>query len=161
MLITFLNALAKRRLYTFILKGRFLEDAQARRRLNESKKTNQPVKVGDVVQLLHMEDPWNPIPIATKGVVMGFESMGSLGEKILVRWIIDPETEQFKNMPLLPDVDVYRKVEPPKETKENILKEEEYKEITYKNAALGSGKFNHILFFNGTSGLPDPDTAQI
>ena len=150
-----------RRLYTFILKGRFLEDAQERRRLNESKKTNQPVKVGDVVQLLHMDDPWNPIPIATKGVVMGFESMGSLGEKILVRWIMDPEKEEFKNMPLLPEVDVYRKVEPPKETKENILKEEEYKEITYKNAALGSGKFNHILFFNGTSGLPDPDTAQI
>ena len=153
-------ALAKR-LYTFILKGRFLVDAQARRRLNESKKTNQPVEVGDVIQLLHMEDPWNPVPIATKGVVMGFESMGSLGEKILVRWIIDPKTEQFKNMPLLPDVDVYRKVEPPKETKENILKEEQHKEITYKKAALGSGKFNNILFFNGTSELPDADTEII
>ena len=35
-----------RRLYTFILKGRFLEDAQERRRLNESKKTNQPLKSG-------------------------------------------------------------------------------------------------------------------
>ena len=150
-----------RRLYIFILKGPFLKDAQDRRNINESKKINQPVKVGDVVQLLHMEDPWNPIPIATKGVVMGFESMGSLGEKILVRWIIDPETEQFKNMPLLPDVDVYRKVEPPKETKENILKEEEYKEITYKKAALGSGKFNNILFFNGTSELPDTDTEII
>jgi len=150
-----------RRLYTFILKGRFLEDAQERRRLNESKETNQPVEIGDVIQLLHMEDPWNPIPVATKGVVMGFESMGSLGEKILVRWIIDPKTEQFKNMPLLPDVDVYRKVKPPKETKENILKEEQHKEITYKKAALGSGKFNNILFFNGTSELPDTDTEII
>jgi len=150
-----------RRLYTFILSGKFLEDAQERRRLNESKGTNPPVEIGDVIQLLHMEDPWNPIPVATKGVVMGFESMPALGEKILVRWIIDPENEQFKNMPLLPDVDVYRKLGPPTETKENILKEEEYKEITYKKAALGSGKFNHILFFNGTSGLPDPDTQFI
>ena len=100
----------------------FLEDAQERRRLNESKETNPPVEIGDVIQLLHMEDPWNPVPVATKGVVMGFESMGPLGEKILVRWIIDPEKPTFKNMPLLPDVDVYRKAEPLQEVKENILK---------------------------------------
>ena len=150
-----------RRLYTFILSGKFLEDAQERRRLNESKETNPPVEIGDVIQLLHMEDPWNPVPVATKGVVMGFESMGPLGEKILVRWIIDPEKPTFKNMPLLPDVDVYRKAEPLQEVKENILKEEQHKEITYKKAALGSGKFNNILFFNGTSGLPDEDTEKI
>lgn len=149
-----------RRVYVFILTGPFLKDAQYRRNINESKETNQPVVVGDVIQLLHMDDPWHPIPVATKGVVMGFESMGSMGEKILVRWIIDPEKGEFKNMPLLPDVDVYRKVKPPKETKENILKEEEYKEITYKKVDLQGDK-NNILYFEGTSELPDPDTALI
>jgi len=110
-----------RKVYVFILQSPFLTQAQNRKNLMEDKQVNQDVEVGDVIQLLHMEDPWKPVPIASKGVVMGFESMGSLGEKILVRWIIDAEKEEFKNMPLLPDVDVYRLVPTP--TNEGIVSE--------------------------------------
>tara|TARA_R110001599_G_scaffold274719_1_gene475932 strand:+ start:347 stop:2245 length:1899 start_codon:yes stop_codon:yes gene_type:complete len=82
--------------------------------INEHKSILNPeIEPGDVVELIYMDDPWHPIPVATRGVVVGFDSVGTIGEKILVRWIINNEEgqEEFKNVPMLPDVDVWRKVE--------------------------------------------------
>ena len=83
--------------------------------ITEQKKDNlnPDVEVGDVVELIHMDDPWGISPM-TKGIVVGFESMGSMGEKILVRWIIKTEEgeEEFRNLPLIKDVDYWRTVNP-------------------------------------------------
>ena len=67
---------------------------------------NPEVKEGDVIELIYMEDPYS-IPIKTKGVVMGFEGKpGDFAYKILVNWIMGPES--LSPMALLPDVDIYR-----------------------------------------------------
>ena len=83
--------------------------------ITEQKKDNlnPDVEVGDVVELIHMDDPWGISPM-TKGIVVGFQSMGSMGEKILVRWIIKTEEgkEEFRNLPLIKDVDYWRIVNP-------------------------------------------------
>ena len=83
--------------------------------LNEQKKDNlnPDVEVGDVIELIYMDDPWGVSPM-TKGIVVGFQSMGSMGEKILVRWIIKTEEgeEEFRNLPLIKDVDYWRTVNP-------------------------------------------------
>ena len=83
--------------------------------INEQKKDNlnPDVEVGDVVELIHMDDPWGISPM-TRGIVVGFESMGSMGEKILVRWIIKTEEgeEEFRNLPLIKDVDYWRIANP-------------------------------------------------
>ena len=52
--------------------------------IKEHTKYNQPVVEGDVIELIHMEDPYNPIPVMTRGVVMGFEDVPGPGEKIIV-----------------------------------------------------------------------------
>ena len=49
----------------------------------EKQDLNPPVEVGDVIELIHMDDPYNPIPPFTKGVVMGWDSVGTIGEKML------------------------------------------------------------------------------
>ena len=83
--------------------------------INEQKENNlnPDVEVGDVIELIHMDDPWGISPM-TKGIVVGFESMGSMGEKILVRWIIKTEEgkEEFRNLPLIKDADYWRIVNP-------------------------------------------------
>jgi hypothetical protein len=74
---------------------------------------NQPLEEGDVIQLIYMDDPWSPISPLTRGVVMGFEDVPGGEPKILVSWIIEdgknPET--FRNMPMIPEVDVWKKIE--------------------------------------------------
>ena len=67
--------------------------------------------MGDVIELMHMDDPYNPIPPMTRGVVVGFEPTPG-EDKILVRWIIDAENEEFRNMPMIPEVDIWRKITP-------------------------------------------------
>ncbi len=83
--------------------------------INEQKENNltPDVEVGDVVELIYMDDPYGISPM-TRGIVMGFESMGPMGEKILVRWIIKTEKgeEEFRNLPLIKDVDYWRLVNP-------------------------------------------------
>jgi len=83
--------------------------------INEQKEDNlnPDVEVGDVVELIYMDDPYGISPM-TRGVVMGFESMGPMGEKILVRWIIKTEEgeEEFRNLPLIKDADYWRIVQP-------------------------------------------------
>lgn len=80
-------------------------------REHQDPRLNQPLQVGDVIELMYMDDPYNPIPPMTRGVVMGFESTPGEG-KILVRWIIDAENEEFRNMPMIPEVDIWRKITP-------------------------------------------------
>lgn len=74
---------------------------------------NQPLEEGDVIQLIHMDDPWSPISPLTRGVVMGFEDVPGGEPKILVSWIIEDENnpETFRNMPMIPEVDVWKKIE--------------------------------------------------
>ena len=67
---------------------------------------NPDVVEGDVIELLYMDDPYS-IPVKTKGVVMGFEGKpGDFAYKILVNWIMGPES--MTPMALLPDADIYR-----------------------------------------------------
>jgi hypothetical protein len=92
-----------------------LSYVQERKSINEQKEDNlnPDVEVGDVIELIYMDDPYGVSPM-TRGVVMGFESMGPMGEKILVRWIIKTEEgeEEFRNLPLIKDVDYWRVVTP-------------------------------------------------
>jgi hypothetical protein len=76
---------------------------------------NQPLQIGDVVELIYMDDPYNPISPLTRGVVMGFEPTPG-EDKILVRWIMDAENEEFRNFPMIPEADVWRKIEPSTES---------------------------------------------
>tara|TARA_R100000664_G_C2759940_1_gene150397 strand:- start:4589 stop:6811 length:2223 start_codon:yes stop_codon:yes gene_type:complete len=135
---------------------------------------NPPVNIGDFIQLLHMEDPWNPVPIATTGVVLGFEDLPGNEKKILVRWIMgideDGNETEFRNMPLLPEVDVYRlaqRREPVTEIKksliEGLLKEETTtQEIEYKKVGQPQRYGNkEYVYFTGTNVEKDPTVEFI
>ena len=50
----------------------------------KDKRYNQPLEVGDVIELIYMDDPWNPISPLTRGIVMGFEGVPGGEDKILV-----------------------------------------------------------------------------
>lgn len=80
-------------------------------REHKDPRLNQPLEVGDVIELMYMDDPYNPIPPLTRGVVMGFEPTPG-EDKILVRWIIDGEKGEFRNMPMIPEADIWRKIVP-------------------------------------------------
>ena len=83
-----------------------------------------------------MDDPWGISPM-TKGVVMGFESMGSMGEKILVKWIINSEEgkEEFRNLPLIKDVDYWRRVNP---LSEHIISNDEEDKTDFDHERFGN-----------------------
>ena len=74
---------------------------------------NQPLEEGDVIQLIYMDDPWSPVLPLTRGVVMGFEDVPGGEPKILVKWIIEDDNDNkvFRNMPMIPEVDVWKKIE--------------------------------------------------
>ena len=84
---------------------------------SDSKEHNPDVEVGDVIELIYMDDPWADIGPMTRGIVTGFESMGSLGEKVLVKWIMSTEegNEKFRDLPLIKGVDYWRRVNPLRE----------------------------------------------
>ena len=111
---------------------------------------NPDVEEGDVVELIHMDDPWGISPM-TRGVVMGFEDMGPMGEKILVKWIIynpDNDGETFRNLPLIKDVDYWRIANP---LTENINEENQ--------TDLDLERFGNILvraYFNYSGGWGQP-----
>ena len=79
----------------------------------EGERYNQPLEEGDIIELLYMDDPYNPISPLTRGVVMGFEKVPGGKDKILVTWIVDPENKPGKmfNMPMIPEVDTWRKLD--------------------------------------------------
>lgn len=81
--------------------------------MNKDKRINQPLVVGDVIELIYMDDPYNPISPLTRGVVMGFEPTPGM-DKILVKWIIedDKDDKVFRNMPMIPEADIWRKITP-------------------------------------------------
>ena len=140
-------------------KGQITEELS-----KEKQELNPPVEVGDVIELVHMEDPYNPIPPFTKGVVMGWDSVGTIGEKMLVRWIIDPSVPTFRSMPLLLDIDVYRKLYVDKKIEENkeILREAVTQEINYKKLADSEFQGRQYIFFNGPSvSYKDPEAQNI
>lgn len=72
---------------------------------------NQPLEEGDIIELIYMDDPYNPISPLTRGVVVGFEKVPGGKDKILVTWIVDPENDKMYNMPMIPEVDVWRKLD--------------------------------------------------
>ena len=114
---------------------------------SETNKHNPDVEVGDVVELIYMDDPWGISPM-TKGVVMGFESMGSMGEKVLVRWIIKSEEgeEEFRNLPLIKGADYWRKVNPL--TEDIISNDEDQTDFEYE-------RFGNLMvraYFNYSGG---------
>ena len=80
---------------------------------HKNKRYNQPLEDGDVIQLIHMDDPWSPIPPLTRGIVVGFEKVPSGEPKILVKWIIedDENNEVFRNLAMIPEIDVWKKIE--------------------------------------------------
>jgi hypothetical protein len=80
---------------------------------HKDKRYNQPLEDGDVIQLIHMDDPWSPIPPLTRGIVVGFEKVPSGEPKILVKWIIedDENNEVFRNLAMIPEIDVWKKIE--------------------------------------------------
>ena len=118
---------------------------------------NPEIEPGDVVELIYMDDPWHPVPVATRGVVMGFDSVGTIGEKILVKWIINNEEgqEEFRNVPMLPDVDVWRKV--PMSTQID-----EQQEINYGDVSNPKKYGNkEYVFFKGTDSPKEGDAEMI
>lgn len=121
-----------RRIYTFILRGPHLKMAQDRkRRLDEADELNPPVQIGDVIELLHLEDPYKPIPPLTKGIVVGFDK-DPWDDRLLVKWIINPDVPEFKNMPLYPSIDAYRLVRSEELLEESIiLNEQQTQDIKY------------------------------
>ena len=124
-----------RRLYRFILFGPYLKKAQSRSRtqLDENNKINPKVSVGDIIQLLHMEDSYNPVPIATKGIVVGFDK-DPWEDRILVTWFIDPDRNETRNLPLYPSLDAYRLVKSGEIIEESIiLNEQQTQDINYTN----------------------------
>ena len=84
---------------------------------------NQPLEEGDVIQLIYMDDPWSPVLPLTRGVVMGFEDVPGGEPKILVKWIIEDDNDNkvFRNMPMIPEVDVWKKIE----REEDLINEQE------------------------------------
>ena len=125
--------------------------------INEEKAILNPeLEPGDVVELIHMDDPWHPIPVMTRGVVMGFDSVGTIGEKILVRWILDGDPDnKFRNVPMLPDVDVWRKVEV-------IPQLDEQQQIQY-DKVLSPKKYGNkeYVYFKGTDSTKSGDSEKI
>jgi len=79
----------------------------------KNKRYNQPLEEGDVIQLIHMDDPWSPILPLTRGIVVGFEKVPSGEPKILVKWIIedDENNEVFRNLAMIPEIDTWIKIE--------------------------------------------------
>ena len=124
--------------------------------IKEHKKYNQPVVEGDIIELIHMEDPYNPIPVMTRGAVMGFEPVPGPGEKIIVQWFMGNDVLQ--RMPILTDVDAYRKVEINKEEGTNLY---EQQEINYNNVSLKTYGNNTFVYFNGVDAKKEGDTEMI
>ena len=60
--------------------------------------------MGDIIELIYMDDPYNPISPLTRGIVMGFEKVPGGEDKILVTWVVDPENDKMYNMPMIPEV---------------------------------------------------------
>jgi len=117
---------------------------------------------GDVIELIYMDDPWNPIPVATKGVVMGFEKVPHGEDKVLVSWIIGPD--KMSNMPMIPEVDVWRKIVPEEEINVPEQLDEQlaaHQQIEYGRVSQPQTYGNRqFVFFTGTN-LPKDPAVQV
>ena len=119
---------------------------------------NPEVQPGDVIELIYMDDPYHPVPVQTRGIVTGFADVGTIGEKIVVKWIMNtdnPEQPEFQTVPLLPDVDVWRKVNMP-------LQLDEQQQIEYTEVSTPKKYGNkEYVYFKGTDDTKAPDTEKI
>ena len=43
--------------------------------------------------------------------MLGFEKVPGGEDKILVTWVVDPENDKMYNMPMIPEVDLWRKLD--------------------------------------------------
>jgi hypothetical protein len=81
--------------------------------LMEEKKHNkfkENLEVGDLIELLALDDPYADIPLRTKGIVLEIEKT-PWGRKYNVRWMIGNEPYGWRTFSLLPESgDLWRKV---------------------------------------------------
>lgn len=133
---------------------------------------NPKVEVGDVIQLIYMEDDINAVPPLTNGVVVGFED-DPWETRINIDW------EDGRTLPLYPSVDIYRlgKTREPQifegmdkivVTKKDLLKinllREQYasQEINYTNVGQPQKYGNReYVYITGTDAEKDPSTEKI
>ena len=80
--------------------------------LEENKnKFKEHVEVGDLIELLYLDDPYADIPLRTKGIVLEIEKT-PWGKKLNVRWMIGVEPYGWRTFSLLPESgDLWRKVD--------------------------------------------------
>lgn len=128
--------------------------------MEEKPRINPQLEEGDVIELIYMDDPWSPIPPLTRGVVMGFEKVPGGEPKILVSWIIEDDKNNeslpvFRNLPMIPEVDVWRKVNVPPQI-------DEQQEINYKNVS-NPKKYGdrEYVYFKGTDSPKESDSEKI
>ena len=119
----------------------------------KKKRYNQPLEEGDVIQLIHMDDPWSPILPLTRGIVMGFEKVPNGEPKVLVRWILDAENEEFRNLAMIPEVDTWIKIE----RKEDTIGLSENVEIATPNFKV----FKGLLDIDGSKYKLESEKAWI
>lgn len=117
--------------------------------VEEKPKLNPQLEEGDVIELIYMDDPWSPISPLTRGVVMGFENVPGGEPKILVSWIIEDDKNNealpvFRNLPMIPEVDVWRKINAPTQI-------DEQQEINYRDVSNPKRYGNkEYVYFKGT-----------
>mgnify|MGYP001330286134 CR=1 FL=1 len=151
-----------KRIYVFVLRGPHLKMAQDRkRRLDEADELNPPVQIGDVIELLHLEDPYSPIPLLTKGIVVGFDK-DPWENRLLVKWIIDPDVPEFKDMPLYPSIDAYRLVRSEELLEEStIINEQSTQTIDYSSISEPKFYGNKGFVFLKTNDRIRPGVEQV
>jgi hypothetical protein len=122
---------------------------------HETKKVLNPdVVKGDVIELIYMDDPWSPVPPATKGIVIGFMSTHGENEKILVKWIKSTdnlEQPEFQDVPILKDRDVYRLANPKELKSDNEEDMQEDDDMDEATGASSAGGYSAPLFGKFTS----------
>ena len=137
----------------------------------EKPKLNPNLVVGDVIELIYMDDPWSPISPLTRGIVMGFEKVPSGEPKILVRWIIDTNKTsnqevdsepEFRNLPMIPEIDVWRKVPMSTQNGPSGLQLDEQQEINYRDVSNPKRYGNkEYVYFKGTDSPKEGDAEMI
>ena len=91
-------------LITGIYKGSMTEDNPRAHSYSSGKHTNpQEVEIGDIIRLIHMDDPQGII-VGSYGEVVGFDS-DPWEKRILVVW--DLPNGETRNLPLYPSIDTY------------------------------------------------------
>ena len=79
--------------------------------MEHKNKFKEHVEVGDLIELLYLDDPYADIPLRTKGIVLEIEKT-PWGKKLNVRWMTGVEPYGWRTFSLLPESgDLWRKVD--------------------------------------------------